>query len=537
MDPLLEDENASGSGFDIIGLLRMVLRRKWLFIVPFVLCLSMAGVAIKTMTPIYYSAGQIRVVIEESMSRLIGDGYQGYSRRLRDVQNEVSIRIESFITSPKFLENVVESAGLHVSEMGLEAKAPGTDDDVVSRAERRAIRRAASRLRQQMRIESTGHLIFDIGATSTDPQRAYLLARSILDRFLAEDQQRRREHSTTTLEFLQRQRQRYEQDLAAAESALADFQRERLSATLAGNPINSDNLADAEESLQRLRDEFDGRDALQMRDLEAQATAVVGELPPLDVLLQDDRIASLLRRIGELEFDEVTEKPSGRDGSTMSNELGRLRIRLMDLVEAWVATSYPNLGVLDRNNASRWIYFALYRDVQQRVIRRLAGNIEEFREFTIRQPEHSTRLAELQQEVADAREMVNSIERDIVNINLNLEASQAELGYRIEVRRDPTVNWDPIEPNKLKLAFFGGVLSAAIGMGLVILSILLDRSFTSVESIERNLGLPVIGTLPIIEDRHFASRRRRRILRWTILVVMILAVAALGLLYVYPRLT
>ena len=135
------------------------------------------------------------------------------------------------------------------------------------------------------------------------------------------------------------------------------------------------------------------------------------------------------------------------------------------------------------------------------------------------------------------KESLDSIEREITQQTINLEASLAEVGYRIEVRRDPPHPVAPVEPDKIKLSFMGIVLSLAIGFGLVVLSILLDRSFTAVSDIEQALQLAVIGTLPVIQDEHFKRKKRLRLLRWTLLVVVILGVAGAFLLYIYPRLS
>jgi len=83
----------------------------------------------------------------------------------------------------------------------------------------------------------------------------------------------------------------------------------------------------------------------------------------------------------------------------------------------------------------------------------------------------------------------------------------------------------------------GFLLSLGIGIGLVVLALLLDRSFTAVDDIERTLGLTVIGTLPMIQDDIFERKRKLRILRWVTIVLGILAIAAVGFLVVYPRLS
>jgi hypothetical protein len=205
-------------------------------------------------------------------------------------------------------------------------------------------------------------------------------------------------------------------------------------------------------------------------------------------------------------------------------------VRLNTLVEQRVERDYADLGIMDRNRLTQYVFFMIYRTTRQRVIDEVSGHVNSFREFTTRQPKQSARLVELQDEVENRRDMLESIEREIAQQTINLEASMSEIGYRIEVRRDPVQGRVPVEPDKIKLYFMGFVLSMALGFGLVIMSVMLDRTFTSVDEIEKTLGLKVIGTLPVIQ-------RRLRLLRWLVLVVAVLGVAAVFLLYIYPRFT
>jgi hypothetical protein len=58
-----------------------------------------------------------------------------------------------------------------------------------------------------------------------------------------------------------------------------------------------------------------------------------------------------------------------------------------------------------------------------------------------------------------------------------------------------------------------------------------------VADIEQTLKLKVIGTLPMVENEYFQSKEKRRFWIWAILVVLILVIAAVGMLVVYPRIT
>ncbi len=534
MDPFAEEQTSNGSGFDPRQLLRLFLRRKWLFIVPFFLCLAMAGVAIKIQTPIYYSSAQIHVVHEATSVSVLPREVSRYGRRDRD--REVFTNIQIILTGPKFLESVVREINIHRWDTSLPDSAV-IGGEQASLAEDARIRSAANRLHGQIRVQQDGAHLFSIGVRDPDPQRAYLLTRVILDRFLEEERATRLAPATTTRDFLERQREVFAEELSEAENRLHNFQRSMLSETLAGNPINEQNLTLAETSLSRLRTQFFDSETSELFAAEREAKAVLGSLPSVVEVTQDSEIASLVRELATLEYEQALGLATAGGQAARQDAIGTLRIRLNGILEARTTRQYPQLGRMDRNKVSRFLYLRVFRDVHQQVISRFDQDIQAFKEFTTRQPEQSAELTRLQQEVETAREMLLAIRRDISQENLRLEASLSEIGYKMVVRRDPRLPTYPIEPNKVKLAFLGFVLAFCLGGGLVVLAHLLDRSFHSVAEIEKTLGLAVIGTLPVVENEFFAKQRLRRVWTWTILTVAILMVAAAGLLFLYPRLS
>ena len=74
MDPFLEEQGESGGGgFDPMSMLRAVCRRNLLSISPFVLCLTIAFIPIRTLTPIYACSVQIFINHNSWGSRLMND--------------------------------------------------------------------------------------------------------------------------------------------------------------------------------------------------------------------------------------------------------------------------------------------------------------------------------------------------------------------------------------------------------------------------------------------------------------------------------
>lgn len=531
MDPFQDEQESGGSGFDPVSLLRTFWRRKMLFFVPFILCLAMAAVAIKTMTPIYASSGLILIKFEGVNSELVTDPSRRYGRA-RDIDAVAYHEMNMLLTSPDFLEKIVLELRL---QDALRAMPVSEGDGPMS--EERAIRKAKSRLASMIEMKQDGPRLFRIEVRDPDPERAYMLASFILERFVEEYRASQRATRTNTRDFLQGQLAIYREELAAAEAALNKFQSGLASEALLDNPINALNLSQTQSNLNTLRERYNGTDAREMNDLNQDMRTLLGSAPGTSRYLADDIVKASIMEMENVGADLELLPTGSRETRDLETRLGQLRVRLNNRVEEMVAMEYPNLTFLQRNQISNFLYFSIYRAVTGRIMDRLDTQIREFRAFTARRPGQSTRIAELQEDVRAARGLVSNIETEITQQNMNLQASESEIGMQITVRRKPHLVYHPVEPDKLKLTLLGVVLSIGIGLGLVVLAILLDRSFKTVEDMERTLGLPVIGTLPVIQDDHFERKKKVRILRWVTIVAGIIAVGALVFLVIYPRLS
>ncbi len=540
MDPYQDEEASAGGGFDPLQLWRLFVRRRWLFIVPFFLCLGMAAVAIKTQDPIYYSSAQVQVIQEMPTVRSLSEMASQYNRQ-RDPDYESLVMIRTIATSPKFVERIVRDLNLHKRAMALGRLGEAPPGFKPEDWEERAVMIVARWLTAQVRVRQDDTHLFSIGIRDNDPDRAYHLARKMLDEFLAEERTNRMAPSSATRDFLEGQRQLYEQQLAAAQSRLTEFQRSELAESMAGNPVTQENLNLAESLLTRLRSQAYDAGSAELINLERLARAAVPTPPTVDTYLTDGDIAAALRELVNLEYDQALESLRGREGGTEananSNVLGLARLNLNNLVDARTVRLYGQVAVTERNHLARYGYAMLDREVAQRVMGRLQQNVKEFRSLMTKQPQQVAALGSLQSDVQRVQVLLQGLERDITQENLRLAADMSEIGYKIVVRQDPQRPLVPIEPNKLRLAFMGFALAFCLGAGLVILAEFLNRSFKSLTDIEKALGVKVIGTLPLMETRLFSARRLWHPWIWTILIVSILVVAALGFLFIYPRVT
>ncbi len=534
MDSYSDDELDESGGFNPADLLRTFLRRKWLFIIPFVVCLGMAYVAIKTMQPIWFSAGQLRVIREATASRTITEGMPRY-RNSRDADRETMTLIRTMVTSPVFLERVLVDLNLGLADMMPDlASSQGIPSGQPANGV--YLDKMVTVLEKSLRVNNADPQIFTIGVRHTDRELAFRLATKVLENFLKEEQAGRLERSTTSLGFLNEQRTLYIEQLEDGQERLTEFQRSMLSTSLVGNPVNEQNLPLAEgliSDVNRRVGTLGNTDIPQTRQAARDVLPSVQQVA--DRVAMEADVLSLVRDVSDLEYDQIVATLTGRQSSEAQNLLGAMRLSLDAHLGRRVLEDHPQLDGADRRAVTIYLYALQYHQALSFAANRFGGEVADFRTFVTRQPEQAANLNRLQSEVETAQDILQNIEQDISRENLSLAASMSEIGYRIEVRRDPRVPLGPVEPDKKKLAMMGFALALAIGVGLVLMAEMFDRSFKSVRQIESVLKLKVIGALPIVDDGPFENLRRRRVLLWFTIVVSVLTLAAVGLLWVYPR--
>ena len=78
-------------------------------------------------------------------------------------------------------------------------------------------------------------------------------------------------------------------------------------------------------------------------------------------------------------------------------------------------------------------------------------------------------------------------------------------GFKTEIVSPPDFAWQ-VEPKLLKVLSVSGFIGLAIGMGLAYLVDMADKSFRNPEEIRHELGVPILGHLPVI----IAESRRKK---------------------------
>ena len=321
MDPFLDEPQSGTSGFSLMMLVRAFWRRKWLFIIPFILCFSMAAVAIKIMTPVFFSAGQVRIILNNTETDLINNPARRYGSP-RHVDRRALEEMELLLTSPEFLEKMVRELNLH-----LHIRQQRSQSGLADISEAQAVAQAKARLNSMLRIERDGTHLFLVGIRDTDPDQAYRMISHILEAFLQDYRANQLAFRTSTRDFLEKQLGTYREALSVAERDLTEFQSGMASSTLVDNPVNARNLSHAEVNLGQMKERQRGSDRTEMARLEQEAARVLNPLPGINRFQNDPSISSVMREMVDLSLSRSTLAQTHRDHGEMEDNLARLRIR------------------------------------------------------------------------------------------------------------------------------------------------------------------------------------------------------------------
>ena len=100
---------------------------------------------------------------------------------------------------------------------------------------------------------------------------------------------------------------------------------------------------------------------------------------------------------------------------------------------------------------------------------------------------------------------------ETAKITQRLQSSKE--GTKYTILDPPRLPLDPIKPNKPLIALIGLVAGVLIGVGLVIATEFMDRSFIDVEEAKQFLGTPLLGAISKINTEDSLLRSKEK-LRW-----------------------
>ncbi len=331
--------------------------------------------------------------------------------------------------------------------------------------------------------------LISVQVTSESPETAALLANSISDQYRVDQMESRLEATRRANDWLSDNVQDLKDEVAKKENAVEDFRNANGLLIARGDSLTEANIAELqrqkiqlEGEANRARARFEGMRRQMQSGAGVEAIAEVLDSPVMNNLKAQS--TTVKRRVAELGSTLGPNHPDLVSARTEVEDIERQ-------MEAEVARIVSNIEA-EMNVAE---------DQIATINARIANN----RRVLISENAATVELRELEREAEASRALY---EEFLLRFNQTREQGDlVEADSRI--LSEASVPGGPAAPKvKLNLAI-GMILGGVVGCVLALIFEIFDTKISSTEDIERKLGLPSIGSIPLIPGSGFLGFGRR----------------------------
>jgi uncharacterized protein involved in exopolysaccharide biosynthesis len=485
--------------FDVKDIMAILVRQKWLIIIPVIICSIVAYGGSYYLQPKYSASLIIWIdkpvsVSRELMSIIGSEGYRRESgedrrRRLQALQNE--------ITSQTYIYQLIRDLNLDNNPDITRQAAKMRETNPEFSVEELKYNLLLDQLRDQIAVAYVGANQIRLGAESTDP----ILARDIVSQLA---------------EIMEAEKTKYEMEKILDNQNFADLQLQK---TEHFYQQEIDSLTRAQARLSEFRlPEIISSEA-NRREIRLDIDRTRGEIKD-----SRSRQENLRTELAELDLDRSRLK--------FTDSLVRLRtdidgemVNLADLMERypWTAENVININIR-LNDYMKTLnseiadlvdkQFSSYPSEQRQLlidffviqegVDILGSKQNQLQLFYNRMlerinqlPRLEAELAELERRVEAARRYRDAFKSEETTVEILSEQAKERTKYKvIEPARVPLA---PFWPDRRRIGILGFVLGLVLGGVTMLLREILDSSFKRVDDVEEALGLPVIAVIPKIE--------------------------------------
>ena len=477
---------------DLTQYWRILVRRRWLLMGPLAVVLVGAAVGSRLARPVYESGATILIQPRQPLSRsleqlLLGD------RNL--ASRERASALAERVRSPDHLRSVIDALGL-ASDPDLRlAAAQAMEDDPGGHSLDEIIeRRLIGRLRGMIAVESRGANLFRISVRGEDPALVHRIARSLLHVMQERALQNELERASSIQQFSADQLALYQERLADAEERLTRYRKEIAARAIGGTVVDATNLSQASALVDQFESEIAALEA-EIEDYSA-TVAALGQRLAADagIETQTDEALRIARRLVPL---FITASWMDPEVMHQSAELARTRDEIR---QALTRAAAVEVATGEEEDAIACALAAVDLRVAEAKRATIRGLIYQYRESVVTAPEDDLTLARLEAEVERNREIYNTLLEQSGAAELSKAVGELEIGRSFEILVSPSLPLTPVSPDRKKALCLGALVGLVLGIVAVFVAEYADRSLKSIEEAEEYLELPVLGTIPPIEQ-------------------------------------
>lgn len=513
---------------------RMLWRRRWVILIPFVVTVAAALIGSMFIEPQYESVATLAFENPVPLTRTVE---QATGQRETDGEGIRVMRkrmlASSFLESVAVQVGMLENPRMHARVEQLARENPGHDrNDLLMRA-------CVATLTRMLEIRSEGSDIFYVRAVSNSPQFSYRVASTVAELYVHTDRQSKLRQSEDAFKFAQEQAAIYEAKLEEKRRQLREYEQEAALRPLSSSPVSATTVskvralisqAQADQEFLRGR-----RDTARTRVTESGLNAYLS----LD-LLASPTLNALRQTLYELErhLAMTMVESNENDPAVISakNQIASKNQQILRELENLASVAFPTLDVDARQLLVDHQYSAVALEAAERREAALQEFVNKYASDLANVPAEEFRLSRLKEEVESSNRVYQTWQEQAASTHIAKAVQSSKVGDLLVVLEPAKMPLSPFAPEKKNIFVLAAFMGIGLGIGTAILIEYLDMSLRSVDEIEEVLALPILGTVPrmqatVLADMDLRRRNRIRILvPATLLTVLALAIATWFLL-------
>jgi len=471
---------------DIKDYLQIALRRKWYFIVPFVL-ISIAAIAYAHYAPNVYRASTLILVEPQKVP-------SSYVKPTVTENVEAQLRtITEQIMSRSYLEKIINEFDLYPE---MRKKLP--------------LESVIERMRRCIDVRVKKGRVFSVSFEDQDPVIAMKVANRLASLFIEGNLKVREERAEGTLVFLEKELERVRKLLKQQEKKVSEFRAKHLGVLpeqLEANlrtldrlqlqlQSNGEALKTAEETRRMLQQQLSQMQIMPMITVDEGSS---GE----EVAPEGSNLSKLKAYLEQLQLRYTEKHPEVRrikrliaqmEKEEKGNEEGSKEVSTTNEKPPWTSQIEAQLAQLDAEIAQL-----------KNERKRLKSEIKEYERRVEITPKIEQQLKELTRGYEVTQKEYQSLLDKKLQAELAANMERKQKGERFKVLDQAKIPERPFKPNRQKIILFGVFLGMAAGGGLVGLIEYLDHSFYKIEDLEQFTGISVIASIPKIKAKKLAG--------------------------------
>ena len=504
---------------------QILLKKKWLLIMPAIIVPLAAILVTFFMTPKYQSSTSILINEPNILPPTVQRSLESANQMRRLSPSDIRNILYNQIRSTKYIKCLIAKLNIPIPKAIKEAVAEQIKNMPDVSAAELTDNLLVSSIRERIDVRMEGSNIIRISAVSSSPTMARKMTQTLAEIFLEENLAQELAGIQGSISFTEDQLNVYQEKLSIAEDKLKKFRQQMITTSVDGDAevlnLNLNSILSVIEALDIEIDEAqqemtDLRYILYSKKIDVSTIQQQNDIVRLknELMSTNDKLADLLSRHNWRNAKVIALNKDAKDllasiESEIINYVGR------------VFKEYPDDI---RDDIVRYLVLEMKIEFTQAKRSALEQSLGRIKSRLTRNPDIEITLERLQSEVNRYRELYNLFVQHSQYAAIEQSAKKIEARSKYMIIQPAVLPMVPTSPNRKKIVFMGLVLGIMVGFGAILLIEYFDDSFKKVEDVENYLNIPVLAIIPRISIPYYSKKKGRGFIFLGVLLCLILAV-------------